>query len=211
MAFKGSFAALRKHIDDLHEVASGKFVEEARRLAGDVAYKTAVEGWRAGISPYGGRWVGARGRPLTLIKTGSLFRSMQLERSPLGVRIVIGGPQFGRHSLATIFEYGGRILSGRTRAFAVRSERARRAAVRAGMISWEQISAYARERTARAMKRVEAAPMTFRVPGGWRSAHGVEIRAAPMLPRGKNEVPPLWDKAIGREIEALGKRRLGKG
>lgn len=210
MAFIGAFDELRSRLEKLREIATGKFAAEARNIAGEAVFREAVEGWRSGTSPYGERWTGAKGRPLTLFKTGSLFKSMKLVKSPLGFSIRVDGQDFGRHTLATIQEYGGRIRSARTRAYAIRAERARRAAVRAGVMSWGQVSDYAKERTARAMSRTVAKPMTFKTADGkWHSKFQIQIHPNPMLPRGLREIPPRWAKAIEDELEALGSRRFG--
>jgi hypothetical protein len=192
VSFKGPFAELHKGREKLREIEGGKFAAQARELAGDAVFAAAVSGWRSGVSPYGERWTGAHGRPLSLFKTGSLFRSMKLVRSPLGFKIAVEGPDFGRHSLATIQEYGGFIVAGRGQLLAIRTRRAREAAKRSGFGS-------------------DVKPMTFRTPGGgWRSKYMVGIHSNPMLPKATTEIPPRWSKAIEVAIQELGERKLGE-
>jgi hypothetical protein len=183
VAFTGPIDELHSRWAKVREIAKGKFAAEARDVAGEAVFREAVEGWRSGTSPYGERWTGAKGRPITLFKTGSLFRSMKLNRSPIGFSITVDGQDFGRHTLATVQAYGGRIR-------ATKGKRAREAASR-GVFG-------------------DRWPMTFKAPDGkWRSKFEVRIHPNPMLPKGTREIPPRWAKAIEDEIEALGSRRFG--
>ena len=174
---------LEQWIEHQKRLADGRFELELRREISAEIYRLVMHGWEHRTSPYDKSWKGRAGS-VGIYKTGALKSSVRVDDEPSGLRASIGGPQFGRHSLASILQYGGWI----------------RAKLSGGKASRWGARYKSRPLTPGQARGAGAGkPMRFKVGGRWVSKYAVHIRANKLLPD-PGELPKQWEISISEVI-----------
>jgi hypothetical protein len=175
-------------IKQLQQVSRGDVMTDLTRVVADTLYSQANRGWDHRVSPHGEPWRSTAGGPVSMVQTGGLRRSLRVLTSPDGsIRLFVGpGKTFGRHSVASVQQYGGWTVSGY-------SKSGKRGA---------KVRAYER------IKGSGKGLMIYKVNGQWRRGYSTVHNPNAMLPDG-GRLPPAWEAAL-REVSTMVFRKWGK-
>lgn len=174
-------------IKQIQQVSRGDVMSDLTQQVADALYSQANRGWDRRANPYGEPWLGTTGKPVAMMQTGGLRRSLRVEVLGGSIRVFVGpGKVFGRHSVASVQQYGGWTVSG----YSKRGKRGAKAS------AYQQI------------KGSGKGLMIYKVNGQWRRGYSTVHRPNAMLPDG-GRLPPEWEAAL-REAAATAFKTWGK-